>query len=129
MDRQTREELNALSKEVFGSSSRWQKLLTDGYSELVTEEVPETIPSEVEGEEPKTTMVRRPVLNAAGQKQSVTKRHTEDSIREYMLDLKKRREEIMAMIKKQQDEQAAAKARTELINKVNQEAFGSAGAK
>lgn len=33
MDRKTREELNALSKEVFGSSSRWKKIVENGVAE------------------------------------------------------------------------------------------------
>jgi hypothetical protein len=33
MTRKTREELNALSKEVFGTSSRWQKIVSNGVSE------------------------------------------------------------------------------------------------
>lgn len=33
MDRKTREELNKMSKEVFGSSSRWQKLVNKGIAE------------------------------------------------------------------------------------------------
>lgn len=33
MDRKTREELNALSKEVFGTSSRWQKIMDHGVLE------------------------------------------------------------------------------------------------
>jgi hypothetical protein len=33
MDRKTREELNEMSKKVFKSSSRWQKLVNDGVLE------------------------------------------------------------------------------------------------
>ncbi|CAM6005510.1 unnamed protein product [Sphagnum balticum] len=33
MDRKTREELNDLSKRVFGSTSRWQKLVNNGVTE------------------------------------------------------------------------------------------------
>lgn len=33
MDRKTREELNALSKKVFGTTSKWQKLVNNGVAE------------------------------------------------------------------------------------------------
>jgi len=33
MNRETRETLNKLSKQVFGSSSKWQKLVNDGVAE------------------------------------------------------------------------------------------------
>jgi len=126
IDRQTKDELNALSKEVFGASSRWQKLIGNGYTELVTEEVEEVVPAEKEGEEPTTRKVRVPLKNAAGMHQSVIKYHTVESVREYMLDRKKMLDQIRAQIKKQQDEARAKKEQEELTKKVHDDLQGSA---
>lgn len=127
MDRQTREEMNALSKEVFGASSRWQKLLTKGYPKLLTEEVEETVPAEKEGEEPKVIKVQKPVLRADGAKQSVQAYHTVESVKEMMLALKVKRDEFLAMIAQQQKEQEEAKKKAELQEKVQSELAGAAG--
>ena len=123
MNRQTREELNALSQEVFGASSRWQKLLNKGYSKLVTVEVLETVPSEKEGEEPQTVKVTRPVL-LNGVPQSTQERHTEESIREAMLDLKQKRDEYLATVKRLKEEKEARQA---ALNKVQSSGTGVAG--
>lgn len=125
VDSQTRQELNALSKEVFGASSRWQKLVTNGYSELVTEEVEELVPSDKEGEEPKLEKVRMPAL-LNGMRQSVMKRHTVESVKELMLKLKTSRDEYFVRVKEAQAAQQAAKEKAELAQKVQEAVAGSA---
>lgn len=123
--RALRNELNALSKEVFGASSRWHTLLTRGTSQVVTRKSLETIPGK-DGEEPTTKEVDVPVLTKQGTKQSVIKRYSLEEIHELLLNAKKQRDEIMAQIKQQQAEQAAAKAQEEAIKRVSEEARGSA---
>lgn len=45
MDRKTREELNTLSKEVFGTSSRWKKIMDNGVLEPYEREREVLIPT------------------------------------------------------------------------------------
>jgi glycyl-tRNA synthetase beta subunit len=127
MERQTREEMNALSKEVFGASSRWQKLVRKGYSKVVTRQVEETVPAEKEGEEPKTIMVDKPVLTESGAKQLTQHFHTEESVLELMKNLKAQRDTYFAAVKKAQDDQKAAKDKQALMEKIQHQAAGSAG--
>lgn len=122
--RQTRMELNALSKEVFGVSSRWQKLLK-GTSKLVTRKTTEEVPGK-DGEPPTTKEIEVPVLTEYGAKQYTTKYYTIDEIRQLMLDAKKQMDDIRAAMKKQQEEQEAAKAKKALEDKVTETAQGSA---
>lgn len=125
-DRQTREELNALSLAVFGSSSRWQKLVKNGYTKLKTRTVKELVPSEVEGEEPKEIEVEQPIL-LNGAKQSELIRLTVDGVREMMLELQAKREAFWAQLQKQREDQEAARQQAELEKKVQDTASGATG--
>ena len=100
-----RKELDALSKEVYGTTSRWQKLINQGYKELVTEEKEETIPPEKEGDEPTTRTVKVPVLKN-GSQQYVVKRYDESNIKEHLLEQKKHLDNLREQLKKLQEEQA-----------------------
>src|SRR5580693_10476931 len=110
--RAERKELDLLSKDIFGSSSRWQKLINKGYDEMVTEEVEETVPAEKEGEEPTKRMVKVPVLAPNGTHKFVRKYHTIESVLEFMVEQKKQLDIVRAQIAKQRDE---------LIAKINAE--------
>ena len=121
-----REELNSLSKDVFGASSRWQKLVNNGYAKLVTEEVTELVPGKTDEEEPTERKVQVPVKNANGTYRSTLTRYTVDSIKEHMVERKKQLDEIRAAIKKSQDEARAKKEQEQLALKVNEELSGSA---
>jgi len=110
--RAERNALDALSKDIFGSSSRWQKLVDKGYDEMVTEEVEETVPAEKEGEEPTKRMVKVPVTAPNGTHKFVRKYHTIESVLEFMVEQKKQLDVIRAQIAKQRDE---------LIAKINAE--------
>jgi predicted translin family RNA/ssDNA-binding protein len=125
VNRQTREELNALSQEVFGASSRWQKLLNNGYAQLVTEEIDEVVPGE-NGEPDTTKKVEVPVKRADGALQYTTEYHTVDSVREYMLDLKKKQEEMRALIAKMQEEKRQKENQKKLEEAVQQDIGGNA---
>lgn len=104
--------LNQLSKDVFGSSSRWQKFIEKGVKQVVTEEKEETIPAE-EGKEATTRKISVPKLNDKGQTVTHIIHHTPESILEIMMEFKKQKdawvkqmEEIQATNKKLQEERA-----------------------
>lgn len=126
MDHKTKEELKALSKEVFGASSRWEKLVKKGYSEVLTEEVTEMVPSSKEGEPDTEQKIKKPVLRSDGSLQSVTKYHTPDSVRTAMVDMKARRDAYLEAVKKAREEQRLAKEKLEMSQKVQELAGGSA---
>lgn len=92
LDRNERKELDALSKEIFGQTNRWRKLVDQGYSELVTRHVEEEVPNE-NGEGTTLRMVQIPVLTESGGKQYKQKYHTVESIKEVMLKIKSEIEE------------------------------------
>lgn len=121
-----KEELNALSKEVFGSSSRWQKLVDKGHEELVMEEIAEYVPSEKEGEQGTERKVKVPVKTSFGALQYVIKRYTVDSIKEYMIERKIQMEELSKEIARRQEEYRVQKEQEKLANKVHEELHGSA---
>lgn len=126
VDRKTRLELNALSKDVFGVSSKWQKLVEKGYAELITEEVTETVPPEKEGDQPTTKTTNVPVLTESGGQQSILKRHTVESVREFMLERKKSLDILRALLKKQHEDRLAKAKEEEQAKKLNEENAGNA---
>jgi hypothetical protein len=126
MKRKVREELKALSQEVFGASSRYQKLINTGYDELVIEELDEVLPGAKEGDPDIVRKVSVPVKREDGSMQYVRKYHTEESIKQYMIERKVQLEQIRETIKKQQEEAKAQKEQEELAKKVQQELSGSA---
>lgn len=105
ISKKERKELDELSKNVFGSSSRWQKLMGKGYTELVTKEVVETVPPEKEGDEPTTKTVQVPVKTEFGADQYVVKYHTVESVKKYMEEQKELLENIRSQIQKLQEDQ------------------------
>lgn len=121
----TRLALNSLSKEVFSSSSRWQKLVDKGYSELVTEDTTETVPAEKEGEEATIRQVTVPVL-VRGSQQFVKKFHTVESVMTFMQDRKKMMDDLRAKFEAMQEEQKRKREEADLAKKVNNALAGSA---
>ena len=85
--RALREELNALSKEVFGVPSKWQKILKDGTTSVLTRRTTETVPGK-DGEPATTRPVDVPILTEHGAKQLVTKHYTVDEIHVMLLGYK-----------------------------------------
>jgi hypothetical protein len=131
LSKEEREELSNLSKEVFGTRSRWQKMVERGSSELLTRKTIKEVANEAGDITHQET--EEAILTTSGRQQFITKHHTIDSVREYMVSLKKQRDEIIAMINKQNEESKAkaeaekAKAEQEqaLMN-VNSQGGGSA---
>lgn len=127
ISRAEREELNTLSKDVFGTSSRWQKLIKDGHSEVVMEEVEEYVPNaEDENKEGTTRKVKIPIKRTDGALQLVNKRYTLESVKEMMLERKKRMEEIRVLIAQQQQEAKDKQEKELLSKKVHEDLSGSA---
>lgn len=126
LSRVKREELNALSKEVFGASSRWQKLIEKGIAEVVTEKVTEYVPSEDGEGEGTTKQVDVPVRRKDGAIMSTTKHFDENTVKEYMLERKAKLMEFQAMLDKLKADEAAKKEQAELEKHVQTELAGSA---
>ncbi len=111
-------ELNALSKEIFGSTSKWKKMIEKGVPELVEENTKKLT---MNGTKEEYETVKTPVLyngpsGNAEFHQHVLKRYTVDEVREFMLMVRDRREQMklaMAQIEAQQKAQKAAKEAAE----------------
>lgn len=76
MDRKTKQELNELSKQVFGSSSKWQKLVERGSLEPMQRERKVMVPENGSAVE-KTFIDRKTVM----------RRYTPDEIKSEMLSI------------------------------------------
>lgn len=113
--RADRKELDKLCKEIFGVSSRWQKMVK-GVSELVTKTVEEVVPGD-KGAPDTTKEVQVPLLTVNGSKQYRTKFYTLEEVKNLLLGLKKTRDEYMEKAKQAQEQIA-------LDKKIQQEAAG-----
>ena len=118
--------LNALSKEVFGASSRWQKLVNKGFTQVVTEESKEMTPTEADPSVLEEKIVTVPVRAKSGGIVSTTKRHTVESVYKLMLDLKARRDAYLARVKAHREAQEKLKAEEALRKSVQEQISGSA---
>lgn len=123
--REQRETLKALSKEIFGASGRWTKLLRDGTKELITRKTKEKVPGE-NGEPDTEKEVTVPVLTPNGVKQFRQKYYTVESLLELLQGVKVKRDEFMAMVKAQKEADAEAKKAAELQKQVQEDLGGSA---
>lgn len=122
VSREQREQLKALSLEIFGKTSRYQKLYE--YDEVKTQTVTETVPGE-NGQPDTTKETNVPVL-FNGSKQMTRRFRTTEEVLELMLNFKAKREEFMAQMKAQQEE---AKAKTDAetqAKKIQEQLGGSA---
>lgn len=120
--REERETLKALSKEIFGSPSRYQKLYE--YDQVKTHKIKETVPGE--NGAPDTEVEKEVPLLFNGSKQSVRKYRTTEEVLKLMLDFKGKRDEYLAKVKADQEEAKAKKAEQELQQKIQNELGGSA---
>jgi hypothetical protein len=102
IERKVREELNALSKEVFGVASRWQKFI-DGVKEPVTKVVTETVPGEKGAPDTTREMTVQVPYGNSKKPQYVIKRYTPEETKELLLKIKKERDEYLAKMKEQQE--------------------------
>lgn len=123
VDKETREELTALSKEVFGSTTKWKKILDEGTIELVTRKTTQKVKNAAGIEEDQEITV--PVL-MNGVRQFTSKYFTLETLKEFMLDLKVKRDEFVKMIEEQQKAQKEAAEKAKLAESINSDAGGSA---
>jgi len=124
-------ELEALSKEVFGSTSHYKTILKKGTTELVTENVTEYVPAvldadgkEVTPEETRVVQVpvkyRSPKRGLTNINQLRTVKHTVESVKDLMLERKKQQDAFRAMMAKMEADKKEA-AEKERLNKLVQE--------
>lgn len=107
-------ELNALSKEVFGTTSKWKKMIEKGVPELMQEDTKKLT---IKDGKQETETVKTPVLytgpsGEAELHQHALKRYTVDEVREFMLMVLDRRQQMklaLAQLEAQQKAEAAAK--------------------
>jgi len=122
--REQRDQMKALSMEIFGASSKWQKLYK--FDETLTEMVTETIPG-VDGAEDTTKEVKVP-LYVPGTKVKQIKRQyrSTQEVLELLLMFKAKRDEYIANMKKMQQEALAKRLADEKAKKLQEELGGSA---
>lgn len=108
-DRNVINELNQLSKEVFGSTSKWKKMVEKGVPTLMEED---TVKLTVkDGKEEKET-VKTPKFYTGKDgnceiHQYVLHRYSIPEVREFMLTVKDRQEQVRQAIKKIEEQQKA----------------------
>lgn len=124
LPKEERKELSELSMEVFGKRSQWQKMIKKGHPELMTRTVVKEVANEA-GEVTQQEAIE-PVLTTSGAKQFAMKYYTLESIKEHMLALKAQRDEIIAMINKQNEERKAKEEQDKLLKEVQENNGGSA---
>ena len=106
-NREQKEELDALSQAVFGSRSRWRKMVEVGVPELIQED---TTRLNRDGTSETVKTAKLYVGPNGGElPHSVLKRYTLEEAKQHMIDLKAKREAFFEMIKKQQEEAQKAK--------------------
>jgi len=120
--REQREQLKALSLEIFGKSSRYKKLYE--FDEVLTKSVTETIPG-VDGAPDKEETKEVPVL-FNGSKQSRRRYRSTSEVLDLMVAFKVKREEFLAQMKQQQEEAKKRKEEAEALKKVQESLGGSA---
>ena len=125
LTKELKEELKALSKEVFGSSGRYEKILKNGMPELITTTKVETVPGE-NGAEATTKEVKIPVLTKQGTRQFAIKYYEPEELKTHMLEAKQKIDDFKVQMQKMQEEQQKRQEEQKLINKINEEAKGSA---
>ena len=123
--KEEKETLKQLSKEFFGSSSRWQKMLTDGIREVQTRTVVENVPGENGAPDTQKT-VKVPVTDARGNKQFYQRYFTPETLMAFFLEVKQKRDEFIEEFKKQQALEQAKKAEEARAQKLQEELGGSA---
>lgn len=122
--REQREQMKALSQEIFGASSKWQKLYK--YDAALTLTKTETVPG-VDGAPDTTKEVEVPLyVEGTKVKQFERKYRTTQEVLDLLLSFKAKRDEYLANMKKLQAEALAKRKADEERKKIEQELSGSA---
>ncbi len=116
-------ELNKLSKEVFGSSSKWRKMIEKGVGELTEEDTKKL--EIIDGKEI-SKIVKTPKMHVGdggGELHQYNLKHyTVESVKEFMLMVLDRRAQMQQAIKRLEEQKKAEEA----IRKAAEEASGTA---
>lgn len=123
-NKEQRQELKALSQEVFGVSSKWQKLLE--YDEVKKTKVKETVPGENGAPDTEREVEVPLYVPGTKVKQSTRRYRSIEEVLELLREFKAKRDEYIAQIKKQQEEAKAKKEAEEQARKVQEQLGGSA---
>lgn len=124
LPRAQREKLKLLSSEVFGSSSKWQKLYK--FDEVLKQTVTEIIPG-VDGAEDTTKEVEIPLyVEGTYVKQSVRKYRTTEEVEALLVSFKEKRDEYITNMKKAQAEALERRKAQEDAKKLQDNFGGSA---
>lgn len=130
-------ELEALSLEVFRSTSRYKTILKEGVVEAVTVEATEYVPAvldadgkEVKAEETRTVQVpekyRSPKRGLTTINQLKTVKHNYDSVKVLMLERKQQLDAFKAMMAKMEADKKATAEQEQLKKQVQRAVGGSA---
>jgi hypothetical protein len=122
---QERKQLDALSKEIFGVPSKWKKFLDKPQMGLATYECTETVIG-VDGAPDKTEVKTVPLLTNDGHKIFEAKYFTLETLKVWMLNLKKQRDEYIAKTEKEAKEKAEKEQQEKLAKSVQENLSGTA---
>jgi hypothetical protein len=115
--REITEKLNKLSKEVFGSKSKWRRFVENGVSEAVTEDTKRLL---IKDGKEETDYVKTQVLHKDSVPLSTIKRYTVSEIEQYMVQRKAQKEQFIAAIQKmQQDKKIQEEAKSRIITEAS----------
>ena len=103
-DRKTIDEMNALSKQVFGSTSKWRKMVEKGVWEPLEEETKRL--TFKDGKEEYET-VKTPVLHKDQLQKHTLHRYTVSEAMNFMVNVLIKREEIRQAIEKAKEQAKA----------------------
>lgn len=123
--REQREQLKALSTELFNVSSKWKKFYDNGSQELLTKTVVETIPGK-DGEPDTQKETQVPVLSANGKQQFKQVYYTPETLIAKLTKMKDIRDQFLAQMKEQQQKAAAKKEEEAKLKQIQEDLTGSA---
>lgn len=122
--REQREQMKALSQEIFGASSKWQKLYK--YDAALTLTKTEVVPGG-NGAEDTTKEVEVPLyVEGTKVKQFERKYRTTQEVMELLLTFKEKRDAYIANMKKMQAEALERRKAQEAAKKLQEDLGGSA---
>jgi hypothetical protein len=106
--RETINELNQLSKEIFGASSKWRKMVESGVLEPVMEDIKKVNP---DGTFEMTKIQAMHTSTKGGEvPKSRIVRYTPETIKAYMVERKAQKEQFIAALAKMEQDKRAANA-------------------
>ena len=131
MNKQDREAMSVLSKQVFGSRNSWRKILEKGMLDVQTRTITETVPGE-DGAPDTTRQVQVAISSSNGKPIKISRYFSETELLGYMTERKDSFDAMMAQFQAQQDalvakEKAdkAAQAQADLQSRIHEFAAGS----